>query len=146
MTSPISDISAAAQVLRTSGLSGVSAAQPVRPATASTTPVAPVASVAPVAPVPAPVSSATAASRSERANGAAPDPLEQAVQALNERYASQRTDLRFSIDKGTGDTVVSIIDSKDGTVLRQIPSEEALRISQALQREIERGTLIEQVA
>lgn len=145
MTSPISDISAAAQVLRTSGLSGVSAAPPVRP---PAPPVAPAVSTPPAVPAATqtPPNSAEAAARQGRANGAAVDPLEQAVQALNERYASQRTDLRFSIDQGTGNTVVSIIDSKDGTVLRQIPSEEALRISQALQREIERGTLIEQVA
>jgi flagellar protein FlaG len=41
-------------------------------------------------------------------------------------------DVLFSIDSASGRTVVSIRDANTGDVIRQIPSEEALRLAQAL--------------
>jgi flagellar protein FlaG len=70
--------------------------------------------------------------------------LAEAVKTLNDRYAAQRTDLKFTIDKDSGTTVVAIVDAKDGTVLRQIPSEEALRIAHTLEQN--RGALIQRTA
>lgn len=70
--------------------------------------------------------------------------LDAAVQALNDRYAQLRTDLRFSVDSSTGRTVVAVVDSEDGTVLRQIPSEEVMRIAHVLTNT--RGALIRRTA
>lgn len=70
--------------------------------------------------------------------------LEKAVQALNDRYSKLRTDLRFTIDKDSGETVVAVVDSEDGTVLRQIPSEEVLRIASTLEQH--RGALLRHTA
>lgn len=70
--------------------------------------------------------------------------LDQAVQSLNDRYAQLRTDLRFTVDESTGRTVVAVVDSTDGTVLRQIPTEEVLRIAHALSEP--RGALIRRTA
>jgi flagellar protein FlaG len=40
--------------------------------------------------------------------------------------------VQFSIDHDSGRTVVSIRDANTGDVIRQIPTEEALRLAQAL--------------
>lgn len=58
--------------------------------------------------------------------------LKQAVAALNQHYGAAGTDLHFTVDDASGQLVVAVVDAKDGTVLRQIPSEEALHIAQAL--------------
>ena len=42
-------------------------------------------------------------------------------------------DLDFSIDEDSGDMVIKVIDSETDEVVRQIPSEEALRIARALE-------------
>jgi len=62
-----------------------------------------------------------------------PADLEQAVGQLNGYVASSRTDLQFRIDKDAGRVVVSIVDSESGQVLRQMPSEDALRIARYLE-------------
>lgn len=63
-----------------------------------------------------------------------PDPaaLQRAVTELNRHFSSVRTDLKFSIDKDLGRIVVAVIDTRDGSILRQIPGEEALRIARML--------------
>lgn len=80
------------------------------------------------------------------ATDVAPQPaqLAQAVDDLNKRFKDSHTDLRFSIDDDSGRTVVSIVDAEDGTVLRQMPTEEALRVAKALDQAL--GTLIQRVA
>lgn len=76
----------------------------------------------------------------------APEPVQlaQAVDNLNKRFKDSHTDLRFSVDDDSGRMVVSVVDAADGTVLRQMPTEEALRVSKALDKAL--GTLIERVA
>ncbi|WP_407297030.1 flagellar protein FlaG [Stutzerimonas zhaodongensis] len=53
-----------------------------------------------------------------------------------ERFRSQvqsiQRDLSFSVDDSTGDVVVKVIDGDSGTVVRQIPSEEILRLTERL--------------
>ena len=72
--------------------------------------------------------------------------IDAAVQALNERYARLQSDLRFRVDDSTGQTVVSVVDAQDGTVLRQIPSEEVLRVMQQFDHLNHRGALIRRTA
>jgi len=76
----------------------------------------------------------------------APEPVQlaQAVDDLNQQVRDSRTDLQFKIDEDSGRTVVSIVDAGDGTVLRQMPTEEALRVARALDKTL--GKLIERVA
>ena len=61
--------------------------------------------------------------------------LTQAVAELNRYVAGSRTDLRFAVDAEAGQLVVSIIDSENGQVLRQMPSVEALRIARYLEHD-----------
>ena len=58
--------------------------------------------------------------------------LEQAIRRLNQYVAGSRTDLQFRIDEEADRVVVSIVDSDSGRVLRQMPSEDALRIARYL--------------
>ena len=55
---------------------------------------------------------------------------------LVERFRSQvqsiQRDLNFSVDDSTGDVVVQVIDGDSGKVVRQIPSEEILRLTERL--------------
>ena len=80
------------------------------------------------------------------ATDVAPQPaqLALAVDDLNKRFKDSHTDLRFSIDDDSGRTVVSVVDGESGTVLRQMPTEEALRVAKALDQAL--GTLIQRVA
>ena len=48
---------------------------------------------------------------------------------LNEQIPSVQRDLSFSIDETSGRTVVQVVDSDSGEVIRQIPSEEVLAIA-----------------
>lgn len=42
-------------------------------------------------------------------------------------------DLNFSLDEDSGEVVIKVIDSATDEVVRQIPSEEALRVARALE-------------
>ncbi|MGQ0528868.1 MAG: flagellar protein FlaG [Panacagrimonas sp.] len=78
-----------------------------------------------------PTTSASAARSADLAPESAVG-LSQAVQDLRQQARSAGAELDFRIDEDSGRVVVSVIDQADGTVLRQMPSEEALRISRNL--------------
>jgi flagellar protein FlaG len=42
--------------------------------------------------------------------------------------------LKFTTDEKTGKNIVSLIDPVDGRVLRQMPSDEALKVAEAIGR------------
>ena len=60
--------------------------------------------------------------------------LEAALEELVARAAESGAELDFRIDDESGRVIVSVLDRSDGTVLRQMPSEEALRIARSLAR------------
>ncbi|WP_293001811.1 flagellar protein FlaG [Nevskia sp.] len=74
---------------------------------------------------------------------APPVQLANAVDSLNQKFKDSRTDLRFTVDQDSGRTIVSVV-TEDGTVIRQIPGDEVLRIAKALDKAL--GTLIERTA
>ncbi|MCP4431754.1 MAG: flagellar protein FlaG [Gammaproteobacteria bacterium] len=59
--------------------------------------------------------------------------LEESVSQLNELVQSVQRDLQFSIDEFSGDTVIKVLDTKTAEVIRQIPSEEVLALTQNLE-------------
>jgi len=102
---------------------------------------------APVNPPPAPVASSSGQPRQEdRTPGerkqapaaAATEPSAGTLEALVEEMASSAAEagaaVTFRVDRDLNRVVVSVIDRADGTVLRQIPSEEALRIARNLRQ------------
>jgi flagellar protein FlaG len=58
--------------------------------------------------------------------------LKVAVQQIEKFVQSVRRNLEFSIDETSGQVVVKVIASESGEVVRQIPSEEALKLANSL--------------
>lgn len=58
--------------------------------------------------------------------------LDSAVADIQQFVQASRRDLNFSIDESTGDVVVKVIDGESGKVVRQIPSEEVLKLAAQL--------------
>jgi len=65
-----------------------------------------------------------------------PKPAQVALEAvavhIDEFLADNGRELRFQVDRTTGATIVSVRDRATGELIRQIPSEEALRVARAL--------------
>jgi len=58
--------------------------------------------------------------------------LEQAVTDIREFVQSSKRNLDFSIDDSTGRVVVKVIATESGEVIRQLPSEAALKLAASL--------------
>jgi flagellar protein FlaG len=67
-----------------------------------------------------------------RAAAAAQD-LQRTLRKLNDRMAAEQRNLSFRVDEGSGRTVITVLDSATKEVIRQIPSEEVLALSRALE-------------
>ncbi len=65
---------------------------------------------------------------------ASPDALEKVAEKLKKSPVFAASDLNFTVDKDTGRTVIKITDRQTHELIRQIPSEEALRISKSLDK------------
>lgn len=63
----------------------------------------------------------------------AQDKLEEMVSGLNELVHELHRELRFSLDKESGEVVIKVIDRETDTVVRQLPPEEVLRLRKRLQ-------------
>ena len=65
-----------------------------------------------------------------------PPPSREAVQAaadyVNKALAESNRAIEFSIDPDVRTVIVKVIDKQDGSVLRQVPSQEMLNIAKAL--------------
>jgi len=71
--------------------------------------------------------------------------LQQSLEALRKAIKPAVADsLEFSIDHDSGRTVVKVVDTATDTVLRQIPSEDILRLARELDRM--QGLLVKQQA
>lgn len=60
------------------------------------------------------------------------DAIESAVTQINEFVQTSSRQLNFSIDDGSNKQVVKVTDSESGEIIRQIPSEEVLKLSERL--------------
>lgn len=59
--------------------------------------------------------------------------IEAAVSKLSEFVQTNSRQLNFSVDEGSNKQVVKVTDAESGKVIRQIPSEEVLKLSERLQ-------------
>lgn len=80
--------------------------------------------------LPEAIMSKTTASREPAV--ASPERIREAVDNIQEFVQSVRRDLNFSLDDSSGRVVVKVTDSSSGDVIRQIPSEEALKLAESL--------------
>jgi flagellar protein FlaG len=75
------------------------------------------------------------AAQTEPAPAALPaEQLEKLVQQVRQAVHPMAQNLLFSVDKDSGRTVVKVVDANTNELIRQIPSEEVLAISQALEK------------
>jgi flagellar protein FlaG len=61
-----------------------------------------------------------------------PAETEQAISEVGDFLQSLNRQLSFSVDDTSNRTVVSVVDQSSGDVIRQIPSEEILRIAEKI--------------
>jgi flagellar protein FlaG len=59
--------------------------------------------------------------------------LREAVSQINSYVQTVQRDLSFSLDEGSGRTIIKVVDSESGKLVRQIPSEEVLALATYLQ-------------
>jgi len=70
--------------------------------------------------------------------------LKGAVEAINRALQQNgNANVQFSIDGDTKQTVVKVVDSQNGQVIRQFPSQEILAVSRMI-AEAQRGVLLRQ--
>lgn len=113
------------------------------PTTASTTAGSPSA----VTPASRPVQAGEQAREAQRPETRSPPSTEDLQQALEDVQSAINvvtSDLKFSIDEDTGRTLIKIVDRETDEVIKQIPSEELMRISKALDKL--QGLLVKQEA
>lgn len=60
------------------------------------------------------------------------DDIVNAAERIREHVQSLQRNLNFSVDNSTGQVVVQVMDGESGTVVRQIPSEDILRLAERL--------------
>ena len=58
--------------------------------------------------------------------------LQNAVDNINNRVQNLQRDLSFSVDDESGVTVIKVLDRQSGELIRQIPSEEVIAITNVL--------------
>ena len=87
-----------------------------------------------------------AQSEAPTATGAAPSPDDvlKALDEVREAVKPVAQSLQFSLDHDTGRTVVKVMDTETNEMIRQIPSEDILKIAQAIDKL--QGLLIKQQA
>ena len=69
--------------------------------------------------------------------------IETAVSQLREVLQVNNRQLSFSVDEGSNKQVVKVTDAVTGEVIRQIPSEEVLKLSERLQDlQLDAGTVV----
>ncbi|TVS18559.1 MAG: flagellar protein FlaG [Gammaproteobacteria bacterium] len=77
-------------------------------------------------------SQADAAPSIEVEIGFGPERLRAASEAITQALDRASRNLRFEVDESSGRTVVQVVETSSGEVLRQMPSEEVLRIAAQL--------------
>lgn len=110
---------------------GIGSSQVISPPRATSTPVLPFAGQSKATSGEGEVKPALSAASA--AHKDAGEPVEQAVSSIQNFVQSIRRDLNFSLDDSSGRVVVKVTDSASGEVIRQLPSEEALRLAESLE-------------
>ncbi|WP_226687921.1 MULTISPECIES: flagellar protein FlaG [Stutzerimonas stutzeri subgroup] len=68
----------------------------------------------------------------DASNGRQEIDVDDAVERVRTQVQSLQRDLNFSVDDSTGQVVIQVLDGDSGKVVRQIPSEDILRLAERL--------------
>jgi flagellar protein FlaG len=63
-----------------------------------------------------------------------PEQVKKAAEDIQKFVGAIATDLRFTVDKDSGRLIVSVVDSKTQQVVRQIPSEDIMKMARNIDR------------
>jgi flagellar protein FlaG len=66
--------------------------------------------------------------------------MQEMVDKLNESQELSSRNLSFNVDQEAGRTVIKVLDSESGDVIRQIPSEELVELAKRMQEQTESGS------
>ena len=101
-------------------------------------------------PQPSPIKADTTVNINDTVKPAAPEVIEtapppvgeikNAAATLNRLAQSASTGVLFQVDDSTGKTVIKVMDTEKNEVIRQIPSEEALALSHAI--DVQQGIML----
>ncbi len=80
----------------------------------------------------------------DKATQPSSEQLNQAVKQIQDVITKSANSLQFSIDEDLGLSIVKVVDTESKKVIRQIPSEEVLKIAKAL--DTLQGLLVKQQA
>ncbi|MEW5968221.1 MAG: flagellar protein FlaG [Pseudomonadota bacterium] len=87
----------------------------------------------------------TAPSQASPAGQPSPEELRSVVSAINLALQKSNRNLEFSIDTDANQTVIKLVDTSTGELIRQFPSEATLAISRGIEQ-AEQGFLLRQQA
>lgn len=76
----------------------------------------------------------------EPAKQVSEEKVREVVEELNNHAQSINRDLHFSVDDDSGRTVIKVFNSETAELVRQIPSEEVIKLSETIRESIEGGT------
>lgn len=65
---------------------------------------------------------------------ASPERVQEAVSRIQSYLSASRRELQISVDQGSGRTVVRVVNPETQEVVRQIPTEEVLKLAASLHR------------
>ncbi|PLC06475.1 hypothetical protein CY658_05435 [Variovorax sp. RO1] len=85
-----------------------------------------------------------AALRKAEVEEATPVQIEMAVKSVNASLESRSISLQFEVDRDTDKLIVKVVDRSNGEVIRQIPTEEVVRIAKVMDQQA--GLLVSQQA
>lgn len=76
----------------------------------------------------------TQASQADKEKAAKPEDsnVDGALSKLKSKFQEDHRNLDFSVDDSTGEVVVKVLDGESGKLIRQIPSEEVLKLAKQL--------------
>ena len=80
----------------------------------------------------APASPEGAGAAADAVEAATPTQVEDAVREVNASLQSRSVGLQFEVDQDTDKLIVKVVDRASGEVIRQIPTEEVVRIAKVL--------------
>jgi len=60
--------------------------------------------------------------------------LKQIIQRFNEKFVNDKRSIGFSFDKSLGVHVITVRDTRSGEVIRQLPSEEVVRVAHNIEK------------
>lgn len=63
-----------------------------------------------------------------------PQALEQALDVINRAIVIEQRSLSFSVDEASGRSVIKVVDQQTDQLIRQIPTEEVLRVAQDIKK------------